>query len=235
MATSAGPARAGPQGAPGRQVGTGRRPGPALRRGLRPGGQFRSARALPARRTARAVRRRVPRAAARRAFRFPDRCAATRHLKLVLGTARVRPGHAGPQCRVASPVRHVLPHLPAARGPQRPDSIRIHHDDPPLDGSRPTPGRQPAVPACPRAQSRHALTAAYAAGLPLIAVSVLPRRTAGQDPSIMRSDTGDCAAAEHSDPAARIIRYAPSSMNPKRNSRPRGSADVAHAASHPSR
>ena len=42
-------ARAGAQCVPGRQVGTGRRPGPALRRGLRPGGQFRSARALPAR------------------------------------------------------------------------------------------------------------------------------------------------------------------------------------------
>ena len=58
----------------------------------------------------------------------------TRHLRLVLGTARVRPGHAGPQCRVASPVRHVLPHLPAARGPQRPDSSRVHCDNSPADG-----------------------------------------------------------------------------------------------------
>ena len=76
-----------------------------------------------------------------------------RHLRLVLGTARVRPGHAGPQCRVASPVRHVLPHLPAARGPGRPDRSRIHRDDSPPDGSGPARGRQPAVPACPRAQS----------------------------------------------------------------------------------
>jgi len=34
--------------------------------------------------------------------------------------------HAGPQRRVASPVRHVLPHLPAARGPQQPGRTRIH-------------------------------------------------------------------------------------------------------------
>ena len=95
-------------------------------------------------------------------FAFPIGRAAAHHLTLVLGTARVRPGHAGPQCRVASPVRHVLPHLPAARGPRRPDRIRIHRDDPSLDGSRPARGRQPAVPACPRAQSKHALTAAYA-------------------------------------------------------------------------
>jgi SAM-dependent methyltransferase len=32
----------------------------------------------------------------------------------------------------------------------------------PFDGSRPTRGRQPAVPACPRAQSERALTDAYA-------------------------------------------------------------------------
>jgi hypothetical protein len=89
------------------------------------------------------------------------RCAAARHLERVLGTARVRRGHAGPQCRVASPVRHVLRHLPAARGPRRPGSIRIHRDHSPLDGSRPARGRQPAVPACPRAQSQHALTAVF--------------------------------------------------------------------------
>jgi SAM-dependent methyltransferase len=86
-------------------------------------------------------------------FAFPVGAAA-RHLTLVLGPARFRPGHAGPQCRVAAPVRHVLPHLPAVRGPQRPDSIRIHRDDSSLDGSRPTRGRQPAVPACPRAPSQ---------------------------------------------------------------------------------
>src|SRR5260370_35778865 len=34
-------------------------------------------------------------------------------------------------------------------------------DDSPLDGSRPTRGRQPAVPARPGAQSQHTLTAAY--------------------------------------------------------------------------
>ena len=61
-----------------------------------------------------------------------------------------------------APVRHVLPHLPAARGPRRPDRIRIHRDDSSVDGSGPRRGRQPAVPACPRAHSRHALTAAYA-------------------------------------------------------------------------
>jgi SAM-dependent methyltransferase len=60
------------------------------------------------------------------------------------------------------PVRHVLPDLPAARGPQRPDSSRVHRHDRPLDGSRPGQGREPAVPACPRAQSQHILTAAYA-------------------------------------------------------------------------
>jgi hypothetical protein len=94
---------------------------------------------------------------------------------------------------VASPVRHVLPHLPAARGPQRPDSIRVHRDDSPPDGCGPARGRQPAVLACPRAKSRHALTAAYAAGLHLIAVSVLPRRTAGQDRPIARPGTAGCA------------------------------------------
>ena len=77
------------------------------------------------------------RAAAWRGVRLPGRRAAARHLRLVLDTARVRPGHAGPQCGMASPVRHVLPHLPAARGPPRPDSIRIHRGDSPLDGSRP--------------------------------------------------------------------------------------------------
>jgi hypothetical protein len=152
-------------------------PCPSL--GLRPGGQFRSARALPARRTVRAVRRRVPRAAARRDLRVPGRCAAARHVKPVLGAARVRPRHAGPQCRVASPVRHVLPHLPAACGPRRPDSIRVQRDGSLPDDSRAARGRQPAVPACPRAQSRHALTAADPVRLSLGAISVLPRRTAG--------------------------------------------------------
>ena len=42
-------------------------------------------------------------AAAGRALRLPNRGAAARHLRLVLGAARVRPGHAGPQCHVASP------------------------------------------------------------------------------------------------------------------------------------
>ena len=49
---------------------------------------------LPAERPP-AIRRRVPRAAAWRGVRFPSRGAAARHLRLVLGTARVRPGHAG--------------------------------------------------------------------------------------------------------------------------------------------
>src|SRR5690242_7361698 len=80
-----------------------------------------------------------------------DRRAAAGHLTLVLGPSRVRSGHAGSQCPMASPVRHVLPHLPAVRGPRRPDGIRIHRDDRPLDGPGPTRGRQPAVPACPRA------------------------------------------------------------------------------------
>ncbi len=84
--------------------------------------------------------------------------------------------------------------------PPRPDSIRIHRDDPPLDGSGPARGRQPGVPACPRAQSQHALTAAYAL--------------------TVRSETEGCAAAEHSDPDARIIRYAPSSVSPQWISRP---------------
>jgi len=76
-------ARAGVPGAPGRRVGTRRRPGPALRRGLRPGGQLRRARALPAYRTARAVRRGVPRPAARRDFRLSGRCTAAGHLRRV--------------------------------------------------------------------------------------------------------------------------------------------------------
>jgi SAM-dependent methyltransferase len=79
------------------------------------------------------------------------------------GTARVRPGHARTQCRMAAPVRHVLPQLPAARGPQRPDSIRLHRHHGPLDSSGPTRGRHPAVPACPRPQSGHALTTGVAA------------------------------------------------------------------------
>lgn len=58
----------------------------------------------------------VYRAAAWRSFRFPGRRAATCHLGLVLGTARVRRDHAGPQCRVASPVHYVLPHQPTGRG-----------------------------------------------------------------------------------------------------------------------
>jgi SAM-dependent methyltransferase len=62
--------------------------------------------ALPAHRTARAVRRRLPRAAAWRAFRLPDRRATAHQLTLVLGTARIRPGHAGPQRRSAGPLRH---------------------------------------------------------------------------------------------------------------------------------
>jgi hypothetical protein len=47
----------------------------------------------------------------------------------------------------------------------------------PLTALGPARGRQPAVPACPRAQSQHAPTDAHAAGLHLITVSVLPRRT----------------------------------------------------------
>ena len=62
---------------------------------------------------------------------------------------------------------------------------RIHRDDPPVDRSGPGRGRQPAVPACPRAQSQHALTAAYAAGLPVIAVSVPPRRTRSGPPVVV--------------------------------------------------
>jgi hypothetical protein len=71
--------------------------------------------------------------------------------------------------RLASPVRHVLPHLPTARGPRRTDGIRIHRDDSPLDGSRPTRGRQRTVRACPRACSQRALTqasSAFSAGVP---------------------------------------------------------------------
>jgi SAM-dependent methyltransferase len=96
-------------------------------------------------------------------FAFPLGAPAAGHLTLVLGSSRVRPGHAGSQCPLAAPVRHVLPDLPAARGLQRPDSSRVHRHDRPLDGSWHGQGRQPAVPARPRAQSRHALTAAYAA------------------------------------------------------------------------
>ena len=63
----------------------------------------------------------------------------------------------------------------------------------PLTCPRPTRGRQPAVPACPRAQSQHALTASYALGArrahrfgPLRRVEVLSaarrlRLAAGQD------------------------------------------------------
>ena len=94
-------------------------------------------------------------------FAFPVACAAACHLALVLGAGRVRPGHAGPQRGVASPVRHVLPHLPAVRGPRRPDRVRIHRDHPPPDGPGPPRGRQPEGPAGPRAQRRHALTAAW--------------------------------------------------------------------------
>jgi SAM-dependent methyltransferase len=58
---------------------------------------------------------------------------------------------------------------PAARGPRRPDGIRVHRDDSPPDGSGPARGRQPAVPACPRAQGRPAPAGAHAAGLRLTA------------------------------------------------------------------
>ena len=110
-----------------------------------------------------AIRRRAPRAAPWRSVRFPGCGAAAGHLRLVPGTARVRPGHAGSSCPLAAPVRHVLPDLPAARGRQRPDSIRVHRDDRPLDGSWRGQRQHPAVPARPRAQTPHALTAAYAA------------------------------------------------------------------------
>jgi len=90
-------------------------------------------------------------------FAIPARCAATGHLGLVLGTGRVRPGHAGPQCAVAPGVRHVLPHLPAACGPRRPDRIRLHRDHRSPGGPGPARGRQPAVPAHPRAHSQHTL------------------------------------------------------------------------------
>jgi copper chaperone CopZ len=46
----------------------------------------------------------------------------------------------------------------AELGPRRPDRIRIHRDDGPLAGPGPTRGRQPALPACPRAHSQHTLT-----------------------------------------------------------------------------
>ena len=61
----------------------------------------------------------------------------------------------------------------------------------PLTGSGPARGRQPAVPACPRAQSQHALTDAYAVGLDLTAVSALPCRTGPAG----RADLGCRAAA----------------------------------------
>ena len=68
---------------------------------------------------------------------------------------------AGRQRRAASPVCHVLPHLAAARGPRRPGGIRIRRDHGALETpATPARGRQPVVPACPRAQSRHALTSA---------------------------------------------------------------------------
>ena len=113
---------------------------------------------LPAQRPA-LFRRGVPRAAAGRGFRLPDRYAAAHHLRLVLGAARIRPGHAGPQCRVASPVRDVLPHLPAVRGPGRPDSVRVHRDHSSPDGSGQARGRQPERPGSSWRASRHALTA----------------------------------------------------------------------------
>jgi SAM-dependent methyltransferase len=47
---------------------------------------------------------------------------------------------------------------PPARGPQRPDIIRIYRDHNPSDGARPAGRRQPAVPACSRAQNHDALT-----------------------------------------------------------------------------
>src|SRR5258708_26610587 len=133
-------------------------------------------------------------------------CAAVRSLTMrppwkVLGTARVRLGHAGPQCAVASGVRHVLPPLPAVRGPQRPDSIRIHRDHSPPDGSGPARGRQPEGPVGPRTHSQHAVSAAYTPGLHQIAVSVLPRRTAGHDHPIACPDTGGCTAAEPAFPS----------------------------------
>jgi SAM-dependent methyltransferase len=90
----------------------------------------------------------VPRVATRRAVRLPDRRTAAAYLGLTLGRARIRPGHADPQCRVAAPVRHVLPHPPAARSDRRPDGGRLHRH-----GRRPDrPGRQPSVPARPRTQ-----------------------------------------------------------------------------------
>ena len=133
--------------------------------------------------------------------------AADRHLRPVSGTARVRPGQVrAAMCRV--PVRHVLSHLPAACGPRRPDSSRIHRDDSPPDGSGPARGRQPATGFSSRAD-RARPAHAHAAGLHLIAVSVLPRRHAGQDRPAARSGTAGRAAAEHSDPDAPIILMRP--------------------------
>src|SRR5713101_3403139 len=112
--------------------------------------------------------------------------------------------------------------LSAVRNDLTASGFTVTHSPP--DGSRPARGPQPEGPAGPRTHSQHALTDAHAAGLHLIAVSVLPRRTAGQDRPIVRSDTAGCAAAEHSDPDARIIRHAPSSVSPKWISKPHGSA-----------
>ena len=118
----------------------GRRAGPAVHRGLRPDRQLRGARALPARRAARPVRRRAAGAVAGRGVRLPGRCAAAGRLARVLGAGRVRPGHAGPQHAVATPVRRVLPHLLAACDPGRTDRGRLHRDGPPPE---PVPGGRP--------------------------------------------------------------------------------------------
>jgi SAM-dependent methyltransferase len=71
---------------------------------------------------------------------LPDRRAAAPHLALALGHARIRPGHASPQCRVAPAVRHVLPHQPAARDPHRPDGGWLHRAGRRLDRPGPAPG-----------------------------------------------------------------------------------------------
>ncbi len=103
-------------------------------------------------------------------------CTAAAGLGPALGHARLRPDHAGTQCRVAAPVRHVLPHQPTARSPRQPDSGWLHRDDRRLDRPGPAPGRQLTVPTDPRAKAgRPSLMPPVASsGLPALRLGVTP-------------------------------------------------------------
>ncbi len=99
------------------------------------------------------------------------------------------------------PVRHVLPHLPAVRGPGRPGSIRIHRDHGPPDGPGPARGRQPEGPACPRPDRQHTLTAGQSVQAPARPARGWPgRRDGQQNPSLRRQGPQMLIVVQHGHP-----------------------------------